>query len=621
MQTASINRFVPPESVIYEDRYSPSPFLYNGSLKNSLVAFPQPESGEETTPLPPSPPQSLTKARLESPPNHINANERNLSKISIHSNSPLATETVIYRTILQICFSDDIALLERLFDPSSDNVPPFSVLTQEDGDGITPLMFSCNYGSQNVTKWMCRRKCVNLNAQDARGDTAMHYAAANGNARCIEILLVYGADSSIPNSDGIKTFQMAAFNGHLNVVKLMISFGERGINHKDNTGKTALMLASYKGHNQIVSVLLQRRGTKTKSFDNNGWSALTLAVFSGQIAVCYALLHHDFEKNALLSKSHLSKAKRIAVANGFREVSDVITHYENLASSKVSDTCFSKRSNPTHNYTPATNSKTGNSLDKPSFNCDPENVRSVAPSLFGLGINVKSQTSHNTNQFVVTPEHSNSPPNEYFTPRTGPVNPNSVVSDGLADPLLPPPLQLTRAPLEFEANTVPLSKDHPLTPPSSSSSTKSPTGAPPIPFIQVSSATFSGPYTHKSSKPPSEPNSGNPQEPSPNPKLSPTPSPKHNPSPKPLPNPKKFPESRSESIRFPEPPSRSPKLASSPNKFTESQYTPKNSPEKFPEPASSPKNFPDPFSSRKKIPATQQQPSPKKLPASQPTPN
>jgi ankyrin repeat/IBR domain-containing protein 1 len=44
---------------------------------------------------------------------------------------------------------------------------------------------------------------VEVTAKDIRGNTALHYAAANGLRRCVEYLVAHGAEVFLDNYDGL----------------------------------------------------------------------------------------------------------------------------------------------------------------------------------------------------------------------------------------------------------------------------------------------------------------------------------------------------------------------------------------------------------------------------------
>ena len=48
-----------------------------------------------------------------------------------------------------------------------------------------------------------QRERVEVTAKDVRGNTALHYAAANGLRRCVEYLVAHGAEVFLDNYDGL----------------------------------------------------------------------------------------------------------------------------------------------------------------------------------------------------------------------------------------------------------------------------------------------------------------------------------------------------------------------------------------------------------------------------------
>ena len=44
---------------------------------------------------------------------------------------------------------------------------------------------------------------MEVTAKDIRGNTALHYAAANGLRRCVECLVAHGAEIYLDNYDGL----------------------------------------------------------------------------------------------------------------------------------------------------------------------------------------------------------------------------------------------------------------------------------------------------------------------------------------------------------------------------------------------------------------------------------
>jgi ankyrin repeat protein len=68
---------------------------------------------------------------------------------------------------------------------------------------------------------------------------------------------------------------VAAYNGHLEVVKLLLEKGA-DIEHKDNDGRTPLCVAAYNGHLEVVRLLLEK-GADIEHKDNDGRIPFSLA--------------------------------------------------------------------------------------------------------------------------------------------------------------------------------------------------------------------------------------------------------------------------------------------------------------------------------------------------------
>ena len=96
------------------------------------------------------------------------------------------------------------------------------------------------------------------------GRTALHQAAATGNARLIDILISHGAQVDSENSTGETPLHFAARFGKLSSLKLLIGFGAKIDPKSKHTRSTPLLIASESGHESIIRELLDSGAKKSE---------------------------------------------------------------------------------------------------------------------------------------------------------------------------------------------------------------------------------------------------------------------------------------------------------------------------------------------------------------------
>lgn len=94
--------------------------------------------------------------------------------------------------------------------------------------------------------------------QGASINVVLRIAAHEGKQNIIKFALRQsGADINSKNSDGNTALNLAALNGHYDIVTLLLDNGAH-INTRDLEKRTPLINATRRGHAQIVELLLQR---------------------------------------------------------------------------------------------------------------------------------------------------------------------------------------------------------------------------------------------------------------------------------------------------------------------------------------------------------------------------
>ncbi|RUS17593.1 chitin synthase-domain-containing protein [Endogone sp. FLAS-F59071] len=186
----------------------------------------------------------------------------------------------------------DVQYLRAVLDHNS-----FDANALWDREGRTPLMTAAAEGAIQIVGYLCGIPGINLDLKDSDGESAIHHAAATGWVEVVDLLMRAGASIETENKVGTPIFifkqkltplVVAAYNGHSDVCARLLDVGHAEINHRDSTGKTAIILAAYEGHTACVDVLIQR-GVDIDAQDQYGWTALMLAAYSGRME-CSQLL-------------------------------------------------------------------------------------------------------------------------------------------------------------------------------------------------------------------------------------------------------------------------------------------------------------------------------------------
>jgi ankyrin repeat protein len=79
-------------------------------------------------------------------------------------------------------------------------------------------------------------------------------AAANGQARSVELLIAAGAEVNARRADGMTALIRAAFSGHLEIVTTLLQSGA-DVYPTDRLGMTAHDWALAKGHDEVATIL------------------------------------------------------------------------------------------------------------------------------------------------------------------------------------------------------------------------------------------------------------------------------------------------------------------------------------------------------------------------------
>ena len=118
---------------------------------------------------------------------------------------------------------------------------------------------------------------ADVNAAQGDGMTALHWAAANGDAALTQMLLSAGANiRATTRLGGITPLLMASQSGHAQVVAALLAAGAAA-NSSTGTGATALMLAARSGNTETVTRLIENGADINAKEKGFGQTALMVA--------------------------------------------------------------------------------------------------------------------------------------------------------------------------------------------------------------------------------------------------------------------------------------------------------------------------------------------------------
>jgi ankyrin repeat protein len=180
--------------------------------------------------------------------------------------------------------------------------------------GVTPISLACESGSAAVVEHLLKAG-VSPNATGPLGETALHTCAHTGNVDAAKALLARGAKVDAgDNWRGQTPLMWAAAQGHAAMVRVLVEAGadvnarstvvtwerQRTSEPRDKWlppgGFTALLLAARAGCVDCVTVLA-KSGANINDIDPENHSALVLALMNGEFDVAGALIDAGIDVN------------------------------------------------------------------------------------------------------------------------------------------------------------------------------------------------------------------------------------------------------------------------------------------------------------------------------------
>jgi len=152
----------------------------------------------------------------------------------------------------------------------------------------SPLIDAVKQQDLQAVRALLKQK-VSINAAEADGFTALHWAAQRNDLQLVELLLGAGASATTSTRYNITPLYLAAVNGNAAIMERLLKAGADP-NATAQEGQTMLMTAALSGKAEAVRLLLTRSATVDTKEPYRGQTALMWAAAEGNTAAADVLL-------------------------------------------------------------------------------------------------------------------------------------------------------------------------------------------------------------------------------------------------------------------------------------------------------------------------------------------
>ena len=192
-------------------------------------------------------------------------------------------------------------------------------------DGMTALHWAAYHDDLDIARLLVNAR-ADAKSVNRYGVTPLSLACTNGNTSIVELLLEAGADPNTNLPGGETALMTASRTGRLGPVKALLARGA-DVNARERKGQTSLMWAAADGHVEVVDALL-KAGADFQTPLPSGFTPFFFAVREGRLEVVFRLLEAGVKVNDSMRPERKNSAAQpkptspliLAVENGHFEL-------------------------------------------------------------------------------------------------------------------------------------------------------------------------------------------------------------------------------------------------------------------------------------------------------------
>src|SRR5580704_7973713 len=164
---------------------------------------------------------------------------------------------------------------------------------------------------------------ADVNAPQADGATALHWAVFRSDKEMVDLLLGAGANAKAANREGSTPLWLASVNGDTAIVGALLKAGADANEHLP-LGRTPLMASSRTGNVDAIKVLLDHGAAVNVKETLRGTTPLMWAADEGHAAAIQLLIEHGADIKARSDKAERGRGPALGKSNDPRKAVEAL---------------------------------------------------------------------------------------------------------------------------------------------------------------------------------------------------------------------------------------------------------------------------------------------------------